>query len=410
MTVPESDYSDGDYSTSECSGSEYLIANVRAVTPDAIIDRAVITVVDGRIAAVDHDNRVPDGAIDGHGLLALPGLIDSHSDGLEIEISPRKTTRFPLDFALTSFEGRVRAAGVTTVFHGLGYQEKPRSGRSVELAGQICQAVRGRRTDGTASIRHELLYRFEARDPVAIEPMLADVRQSQEAGLINALVSFEDHTPGQGQYRNPEQFYSWVDPAETGGLSVEDYVAKLMADAEELRPYREKNLARLAALARSGEIRMVAHDLDSPEAVEAAAEAGSSIAEFPVTVEAATAAREAGMFIVTGAPNVMRGLSASGNVSARELIEAGLCDVVASDYMPSALLASALTLVDQGLCDLPTAVALITAGPADMVGLDDRGRLEEGAVADLVLVDDREAHPRVVGTRLAADRPERTVL
>ena len=147
--------------------------------------------------------------------------------------------------------------------------------------------------------------------------------------MTNALVAFEDHTPGQGQFRDVEQFIAYVGNDPIDGVPVEQYVRRLMEEAEELRPYREKNLDRLGALARAGEIRMVAHDLDAPEAVEAAVAAGSTIAEFPVTRRAAQAARAAGMVVVAGAPNVLRGTSASGNVSARELIGAGLCDVVA---------------------------------------------------------------------------------
>jgi alpha-D-ribose 1-methylphosphonate 5-triphosphate diphosphatase len=385
----------------------YVLANVRAVLPDQVLDRAVIEVADGRISSVAARDDRPEGALDGYGLLVLPGLVDAHSDGLEVEIAPRKTARFPIDFALTSFEGRVRSAGVTTVFHGLGYQERLRVGRSVEAAGRNCDAIRARHASGSSAVSHQLLYRFEARDQVAVEPMLADVEKSQRAGLEHALVSFEDHTPGQGQFRDPAQFYPWVDPAETGGLSVEAFVQQIMDEAEELRPYREKNLERLGALARAGQIRLVAHDLDSPEAVEAAVEAGSAIAEFPVTIEAARAARAAGMAIVTGAPNVMRGTSASGNVSAQELIEQDLCDVVASDYLPAAMLGAAFRLVEAGLCDLPSAIGLITSGPAGMVGLDGVGRVEAGAVADLILVDDREQFPRVVAVRRAADPVER---
>lgn len=399
-----------DSNHSNSNHHNYLVANVRAVLSDRVLDQAVIEVVDGQIASVEERTDRPEGALDGHGLLAMPGLVDSHSDGLEIEISPRKTSHFPVEFALTSFEGRVRSAGVTTVFHGLGYQERPKSGRSVENARMICDAIRQRHLSGQAAVSHQLLYRFEARDQVAVEPMLEDVELSRQAGLGHALVSFEDHTPGQGQFRNVEQFYPWIDPSETGGLSVEAYVQKMMDEAEQLRPFREKNLERLSPLATSGQIRMVAHDLDSPEAVEAAAEAGSMIAEFPVTIDAAAAARAAGLAIVTGAPNVMRGTSASGNVSAQELIEAGLCDVVSSDYMPSALLGSVFALVDAGLCDLPTAVGFITRGPADMVGLTGLGRLEPGATADLILVDDRESFPRVAGVRRANDPVERSAL
>lgn len=102
--------------------------------------------------------------------------------------------------------------------------------------------------------------------------------------------------------------------------------------------------------------------------------------------------------IVAGAPNVLRGRSHSGNVAVAELVTAGLVDALASDYLPTGLLGSVFTLVGQGLTDLPTAVSLVTAGPAMVTGLDDRGRIAPGLAADFALVDDRARWPHVVTT------------
>ena len=139
-----------------------------------------------------------------------------------------------------------------------------------------------------------------------------------------------------------------------------------------------------------------------------ASEAGASVAEFPVSLIAAVEARNLGMSIVMGAPNALRGTSHSGNLSARRLVEAGLCDVLASDYLPSTLLAAAFTLAANGSCTLPQAVGLITRGPARLTGLGDRGRIDVGCRADLLLVDyrpseGRQAWPTVVGVQRAFD-------
>ena len=72
----------------------------------------------------------------------------------------------------------------------------------------------------------------------------------------------------------------------------------------------------------------------------------------------------ASTFTVMGAPNALRGQSHSGNTSARELIAAGLCDVLASDYMPSAMLASVFAMATDRTCTLPEAVALVTKASA----------------------------------------------
>jgi alpha-D-ribose 1-methylphosphonate 5-triphosphate diphosphatase len=129
--------------------------------------------------------------------------------------------------------------------------------------------------------------------------------------------------------------------------------------------------------------------------IEEAMTLGVSIAEFPTTVAAAALARERGLRIVCGAPNALRGESHSGNVSARELIALGLCDSLASDYLPSTLLGAVAGLVHSGVCGLPSAMALVTAGPATTVGLDDRGRLEPGQRGDLIVFDLHGALPTV---------------
>ena len=387
--------------------TEYSLTNVRAVLDDRLADDVTVVVRGGLLAAVDEGAPAPPEAIDGCGLLLLPGLVDSHSDGLEKEIRPRRNASFPLGYAIESFEGRLRAAGVTTVFHGLGYQEKGQIGRSVDGARAVGDALAERRSDPAAAVEHGALYRFEARDPVSLDPLLDDLERNQLVGVGTPLISFEDHTPGQGQYRDVAQFEAAVDP--TGlpeGVTVAEHVRSLMAEAEPLLAVRDKNLSRLTPLARRGEIRLLAHDPVTPDDIGWASEAGATIAEFPVTVEAARAAREQGLTTVMGAPNALRGHSHTGNASARELVSLGLCDVIASDYLPTALLASTFAMAAEGCCSLPAAVGLITSGPARLAGLDDRGRLAVGLRADLVLVDDRGRWPSVVGVRRATEHRE----
>lgn len=395
----------------ESHRADYAITGVRAVCEDRILDDATVVVREGRIAEIGPGTRErAAGTIDGAGLLLLPGFVDSHSDGLEKEIRPRRTAEFPIDYAIESFEAKLRAAGVTTVFHGIGFQEKPSVGRSVKSARVASDALAERRSSPAAGVDHGVLYRFEARDPVALDPLLDDVDSGRTVAIGTPLISFDDHTPGQGQYTDVDQFRAAVDPASLDpGVTVDEYVDGIIAEAEAKLPHRRANLGRLAPLARDGRIRLLAHDPATIDDVEVAVEAGATVAEFPVTAEAAAAARERDMAVVMGAPNALRGVSHSGNASARELVGEGLCDVLASDYLPTALLASVFILAREGFCSLPDAVRLITAGPADLAGLDDRGRLAPGAIADLVLVDDRGPWPIVVGTRRAADDPARQV-
>jgi alpha-D-ribose 1-methylphosphonate 5-triphosphate diphosphatase len=99
---------------------------------------------------------------------------------------------------------------------------------------------------------------------------------------------------------------------------------------------------------------------------------------------AAETARRHGMSIIAGAPNIVRGGSHSGNVSAADLVDRALVDVLASDYVPPAMIEAAWQA--SGRIGLPRAIATITAAPARMLGMTDRGRLEAGLRADLVRI------------------------
>lgn len=381
----------------------HAVRHVRAVTPGGVVDDATVVVEDGTIVDISAGGAPPPGALDGHGLLLLPGLVDTHSDGLEKEIAPRSTVTFPLDFALVSFESRVRSTGITTVFHGIGFQDRAEFGRSIDLAVERCGTIADHADDPTRRLDHSILFRFEALDPAAFEPLREQLAAcGPRLPGSPPIVSFEDHTPGQGQYRDLERFKAMV--AAEGDRDAEEVVARRMAEAEAAAPTRAANLEAVGALARAGRIRLLAHDSDTAEAVDLAVDAGATVAEFPVSLEAARRARDHGMDIVMGAPNALRGTSHSGNVSAAELVAAGLCDALASDYMPSSLLAAAFGLAQRGVATLPQAIALVTSGPARVGGCDDRGALEPGRRADLVLVDDHGRWPRVVGVHRADDR------
>ena len=379
----------------------YVLTDVRAAIGGAIVEHLTVEVVDGVIASIG-EGRHPAGAVDGRSLLLVPGLVDSHSDGLEKEANPRRTAHFPIDYAIQAFEGRLRSSGITTVFHGVGYQEKPRNGRSIERARSLNQTINERRQDPTARVDHRVLFRLEARDADALTPLLEDLEQGKLGS--HPLVSLEDHTPGQGQYRNPAQFAAALSPEDIPeGLTAHQHVENLMAEAAQHLATREENIERLGPLAAGGTIRLLAHDMENANDVAAATAFSASIAEFPLTADTARAAKEVGMTVVMGAPNALRGSSHSGNASARELVAAGLCDVLASDYLPPAMLSAAFVMAADGTCSLPQALHLITTGPADLAGLHDRGRLEVGARADLILVDDSHAWPAVVGVRRADD-------
>jgi alpha-D-ribose 1-methylphosphonate 5-triphosphate diphosphatase len=110
---------------------------------------------------------------------------------------------------------------------------------------------------------------------------------------------------------------------------------------------------------------------------------GVTVAEFPTTQEAAAANRTAGIANMMGAPNLVRGGSHSGNVAAKELAEAGLLDILSSDYVPAALLLGAVMLGDIW-GDMARGMATVTSAPARAARLADRGELAVGLWADLL--------------------------
>ncbi|MEU1597020.1 alpha-D-ribose 1-methylphosphonate 5-triphosphate diphosphatase [Streptomyces sp. NPDC005708] len=386
---------------------DYVLGHVRAVLPDRVLDDALIAVRDGRIAAVEPHLGGVEADVDGQGMLCLPGLVDVHSDGLEKELLPRPGAELPMEFALLSFEGKLRAAGVTTAFHGAAFEESGGRGmrRTLENARRICAAVEGRGDDGL--VDHRVLHRLDVRCPEGLARLRERLEEIQDADRGPVLVSHEDHTPGQGQYADRAYYERYL--VGTRGVSEDEaraYVDRLIVDRDGRLDVREEALGWLGEQARAGRIRLLGHDPSSPQEIEELCERGGAVAEFPTTAAAAKAAREHGMPVVMGAPNVLRGHSHNGNASGRELVGRGLVAALASDYLPSGLLGAALLLAEEGVAPLPEAVGLVTGGAADVAGLRDRGRLEPGLRADLVLAEPGRPWPVVAAVLRAASGGE----
>ena len=138
--------------------------------------------------------------------------------------------------------------------------------------------------------------------------------------------------------------------------------------------------------AKAADVPTLSHDDLDIESRTRFREIGIGIAEFPVTKEVAQAASLAGDEIVFGAPNVLRGGSHTNCPSAAEMVRAGWCTILASDYYYPALAQAPFVLEAQSGIPLATGWGLVSANPARAAGLGDRGTIANGAHGDIVLM------------------------
>lgn len=355
----------------------------RIVLPDRVIARGALRIEDGLIADL-REHPVEETAIEGGGRLLMPGFVDVHGDMVEREVEPRPGVRMPLEFSILEHDKKLAAAGVTTAFASLSFNPgsmvsgKP---RTEQTSREIIETIVGLR--GELLIDHRIHTRFE----VTYVQAAGLVTELMRLGAVD-LVSLMDHTPGQGQYRDVEKYAKLVTMARN--IAIDDaraLVSEKIETGTRAAAGTFETISTLAAAAAEHGIALASHDDDTERKVALMHGVGARISEFPVTLEAAREARRLGMWTAMGAPNALRGMSYSGNISARELYEQGLLDILAADYHPTAILPSVLLLADMA-GGLPAAAALAGLNPARATGLDDRGAIEVGLRADLVIAED----------------------
>ncbi|UVK48176.1 alpha-D-ribose 1-methylphosphonate 5-triphosphate diphosphatase (plasmid) [Mesorhizobium sp. AR07] len=364
--------------------------NFEIVLEDRVIEQGALRIEGGVIAEIK-EGLVANAAVEGNGRLLLPGFVDMHGDMIEKEVEPRVNVRMPLVLGIYDLDRKLASCGVTTAFAALSFQPEIYGHiRSIEHTSAMIGALTG--------MRDELLvdHHVHARIEVTFPSALPTVERLLNAGAVG-LISLMDHTPGQGQYRDIEKHVANV--AKQHGINesaAAELVRKRMSDkaagGDSMHVVMD-----LANLARTRAVPLASHDDDTLEKVALMHCLGVAISEFPITLEVAAEARRQGLATAMGAPNALRGVSYSGNLSAREAYENGVLDILASDYHPSAILPALLALGDIGSGGLPASVALATANPAQALGFVDRGRIAEGLRADLVVAE-RGSMPRLRAT------------
>ena len=378
---------------------ETIISNAKIVLANEVIDGA-LKIVDGKIADVSDKKCSSKSALDFEGDTLIPGLVELHTDNLERHVMPRPKSNWPVKAAVFNHDREIVAAGITTVFDAIAVGHLNTGARDESYLDTMAQSIEALNDKGSLKADHFIHWRCEVSGDHLmdqIEPLSKNTR----TGLISVM----DHTPGQRQFVSLDAYYTYYQGKY--GLSdkeMEEYIKGRIAAQER---NSEPNRREIVKLAHTKKVPLASHDDATVDHVDEAINDGIKVAEFPTTMDAAEASHNNGLAVLMGAPNVVRGKSHSGNISARNLASAGLLDVLSSDYVPFSLLFGASLLEKH--CEhisLPDAIATVTRNPAKYVGLEDRGEIAIGKRADLVRYNVNEEVPTIAevwrqGNRIA---------
>ena len=379
--------------------------------PGEIVETNV-TVSDGIIVEIGSGRQGE--IIDASGRILAPAVIDVHGDAFERQLMPRPGVFFPTDAAIMDTDRQLATNGIATAYHAITLGWEPGL-RDVSRGRELMEAMQNLAprllVENRVQLRWET-FAFEALD--VIEWALK--------GPLTPSIAFNDHTsmtmraydvPIQDRAfeLSPDFSIASLDDermknrtaskAKRAGLSEEDYI-DLLGKVWVRRADVPSKIADVAELGRAAGAPMLSHDDTRAETRSFFRELGASVAEFPMVMEATEAARDNGDLIVFGSPNAARGGSHIGSLGAGDMVEAGLCDVLASDYFYPAMLSAVARLDAEKRADRSTLWSLVSSGPAKAMNLEDRGDIEVGKRADIVRVDwpDQQA-PSILGTWVA---------
>ena len=369
------------------------IINGRIVTPDQIVEDKVLLIDDDRILGFSDDVSRAKRVVNAHGRYILPGLIDVHSDKIEQYINPRPTSRMDFEFAMKVCERDLLSAGITTMYHSLSLFRDEIFGKSTFRSKENVQKMAGLISKMHLQdhlIHHRLHLRIEIDNLESFDIVHDMINQ----GKVQ-LISFMDHTPGQGQYSDLAVYHNAIsryNGKEIGSLGFEG----VLEYHNNKKTLSLEQLKELAGLARKNGIAVASHDDDTDEKLALNKDIGIDISEFPTTLAAAKAAKAYGFYTVVGAANILRNGSHSGNLSATEAVLEDCADIICSDYYPAAILRSIFLMHIKHGVPLPQVVKRATLAPAEATRIDkDYGSVEAGKKADLLIVDVLGGYPVV---------------
>lgn len=355
---------------------EIVLTNARIVTEDRVM-HGTVQMRDGVVADLSDQRSALTGALDCEGDYLIPGLVELHTDNLEKHVTPRPKVRWNATAAVLAHDAQMAAAGITTVFDAISLGDVMDGSDRLANLKPMVDGITQAQAKGHLRADHRLHLRCEVSAASA-----ADMFEALADHPLAGIVSLMDHTPGQRQFVREDKYREYyMGKYHLSETQMADFTRH---QQENSARYSAPHRTAIAQAAHQRSLTLASHDDATIAHVEEALEYGIHFSEFPTTREAADAAHRAGIRVLMGAPNLVRGGSHSGNVAALDLAKAGTLDVLSSDYVPHSLMYAAFLLARAGLgLSLPAAIATVTAVPAQVAGLSDRGSLTPGKRADL---------------------------
>jgi len=324
-------------------------------------------------------------AVDLGDLKIVPVIVDLHSDAIEKEIEPRHGAVFPIELAVTELDKKLSMAGVTTMFHAIGFEDNLKKNRSIDLATKQIEGI------FNANKKHLGVDNFiHARFELSATDAIDSVKDVISKGMVK-LLSLMDHSPGQGQFKTMESFKTYY--GNYYGLNDEE----VQEVANKKLNKNEEKINELINYAKEQNLTLLSHDDDSIAKLNGLYDLGVKISEFPLDLEVAKYAVSKGIATGMGAPNIVRGGSQSGNIAAIELVKEGVCKYLCSDYHPTSMLQAVYRMKEDANLPLAKGFSMITSIPAKYANLEDRGEIKENKKADIIVIDDSNI-PKVVLT------------
>jgi alpha-D-ribose 1-methylphosphonate 5-triphosphate diphosphatase len=366
--------------------NETIYTNYRLQLPNEEVPGTLV-VRDGLIADIQPGTVMQ--GIDGQGDYLLPGLVELHTDNFERCMAPRPGVRWPMAAAATYHDRDLAAAGVTTVCDAISVGDVTPTSLRMTQFGPMIETITERQQTQKFSVDHRLHLRCE----LGYAQVYDLVEQFADHPLL-CLLSLMDHTPGQRQFSQLEKYKEYYRGKH--GVTETEMTQFIQARYDAQQQYAETNRQALVKLTQHQSIALASHDDTTAEHVQQAVTEGAVLAEFPTTLDAAKEAHAHGLQVLMGAPNLVLGGSHSGNVSAQELVDLGLVDIISSDYVPQSLIQAMFLIASQQAMPLHKVMKLFTINPARAIGLDaDRGSLEVGKRADFITLHDDGTVPRL---------------